>query len=105
MTLDNALTQMFISQGLRLPYNKLLEVRRQIREAIAGHRFSFVEKDNQIIGFFTWQEKERGIFINNMLVLKQFRNKDNFLYIRKMLRDKYPSAKCYYWKIGNTIGK
>ena len=96
---ENTFVDTILGQGVKLNPFEIIEVERQIKEAIEKERFKAVIKDRKVIGFFTWSVGEKGVFINNMFILKEFRNKGNLLYLRELFKNKmFPNCKCFYWK-------
>ncbi len=73
------------------------KVKQNIQEAISDHRIHYLERDGKTIGFHTWEEKGDKIFINNLWIEEQYRNKNNLLSLRKYFRDMY-SGKVHYWR-------
>ena len=79
-------------------------LRAELKESLDKGNFSFIfnPKSGQDIGFFTWLIMKKGnlpcIYVNNMCVLKEFRNKDNLLFLRHFFREKYPHMEFTYWK-------
>jgi hypothetical protein len=74
----------------------------QLSQAIKDKRiYIFKNKDNKEIGFVTWLEKyansNQYIFINNLLILKEFKRQENLLEFRSFLRNKYPTMYRMYW--------
>jgi hypothetical protein len=76
-------------------------VKKDIYECIEKGWFQFIVKDNRRIGFITWHEvwKDRKlhIFVNNMIVFKEFRNRNNLLNIRRFFKDRYPERCWAFW--------
>jgi len=75
----------------------------QLEKAISdGRIYIFKNKDNLEIGFVTWHEKYDNnklyIFVNNLLILKEFRGQFNLLKLREMLRIRYPKMIKFYWR-------
>lgn len=70
----------------------------EIKASIIDKRFEFIKKGDIPIGFFTWHYKEDRVFINNACILPQFRDRNNFLFLRKYLRNKLPEYKNFYWE-------
>jgi hypothetical protein len=94
-----ALVDIMINQGVKLSPFEIIEVEHQVKEAIERGRFKTIIRNGKMIGFFTWSVGEKGVFINNMFILKEFRNKGNLLYLRELFKNKmFPNCKCFYWK-------
>jgi len=66
---------------------------KELREAINDNRFFIL--DNR--GFLSWEEKEKYIFIKNLLIFRDKRNYKNLLELRKIFKEKYPD-KTLVWK-------
>jgi hypothetical protein len=99
---DTLLTLMK-EDGFSLPGKLIAEVKEQIAKAVEGNLFNFViNKNNHIIGFYTIQEKKEGVgfkvFINNLYIFKRYRDKGNLLYLRNLIKQKYGSVRCAYWR-------
>jgi len=73
-------------------------VKVEIEDAILNGTFEFLKKGNQIIGFYTYFDNNGEILINNMCVMKQFRDKNNLLPLRKYLRNKLKQYNKFRWK-------
>lgn len=77
------------------------ETINSIKNAVYEGRFYAVGMEEKLLKFLTWQEDhiDNGlyIFVNNLWVNKDFRNKNALLEIRKILRFIYPSAVKFYW--------
>ena len=78
------------------------EVKQNIREAIKDNRIHWLEKNGKTIGFHTWEDEGDRIFINNMWIKEEYRDKDNLLNLRKYFRQMYPSGKSFYWNKRKT---
>jgi len=89
-----------ILKEVDLSEEKISTVKQEIREAIENNGFESVIKKGKYIGFFTWFDKNGDIFINNMFILKQYRNFSNFLYLRDYF--KKMNKNDYYWKNRKT---
>ena len=74
------------------------DCKKEIEDAIIDGRFEFLKKGDTIIGFYVWHNKDGQIFINNMCVLKMYRDKNNLLPLRKYLRDKLKKHNEFCWK-------
>jgi hypothetical protein len=88
-------------EGIKIPDKESLEA--QLEKAISDDRiYIFKNKNNLEIGFVTWHEKYGNgnlyIFVNNLLILKEFRGQFNLLQLRDMLKAKYPTMIKFYWR-------
>lgn len=97
-----SLIKIILEQDVKLKEDKKKEVIQQINNAFYDRTFRFLVKEGRTIGFFTWFKKYREdgihIFINNMCILKEYKNKNNLLHLRKILmKDIYPNAVCFSW--------
>lgn len=75
------------------------EARKNIEEAIKRKQFQYIED----FGFFSWKEIEKygtkHIFIENMFIKPDKRNRFNLLCLRKWFREMYPTGvRFFYWK-------
>jgi len=70
---------------------------RQLDDAILSGRFLFIRMDEKNIGFFTWVIKGNDVFIENMLIYKQFRGKFCMIKLRKILKDIYGNISSFSW--------
>jgi hypothetical protein len=94
-----ALVDIIINQGVKLNPFEIIEVERQFKEAFEKGRFKTIIRNGKMIGFFTWQVTDGKVFINNMFILKEFRDKGNLLYLRRLFKGiMFPGCKCFYWK-------
>jgi len=94
---DNCI-QILFKAGMALSLEKMCEVREQIIEAVDKKQFYLFKKNNEPAGFFTWQVRDKEVWINNLFILPEFRGKENLLPLYKFFRSKYPDAKLFYWK-------
>jgi hypothetical protein len=93
-----AFVDLMSNSGVEMTPDKRLQVRRQIKEAIIEGRLILIEVSKAVIGFFTFQKRSDGIFINNLFIVENFRNSKNMLHIRKLFRDRFPDVKKFFWK-------
>ena len=85
-----------IEEGAEIPFDKYIEVRDEINEAIADGHFYIVERKGKEIGFFTYFEIKGKVFINNCVIFKRYRDRNNFISIRRFFREKYPDQPLYW---------
>lgn len=95
------LIRVIAKEGIELDDPK--EVKEQISSAIEDKRFYiFKDKFGREVGFVTWQEKSYGnklyIFVNNLLVLKDFKGQAHITKFKDFLKEKYPKMAGMYWK-------
>lgn len=83
------IVKLFSIEGIKIQDNDV----RELQEAIDNNRF-FILQDK---GFLSWEEKNKYIFIKNLLIFKDKRNHKNLLQLREMFRKKYPN-KILVWK-------
>ena len=83
--------------------DKLKEIDEQnngeISQAIKDQRFKPIIKNGVWIGFFCWWLQGRKVFVNNMYISPEHRDKSNLLWVRKQIREHYlKNYECVYWK-------
>jgi len=87
-----------ITKDTRLDKDIYREVRKELDNAIKSNNLFILHKKDKVpIGFFTLIPNGKSVLINNMLVLKQYRNSHNLLNLRKFIRERYPNKE-YVWK-------
>jgi hypothetical protein len=88
-----------------IPWRNKDEILGQLERAINdGRIYIFKNKDNKEIGFVTWLEKHDDgklfVFVNNLVILKEFKGQYPLVKLRTMLREKYPKRTKFYWRNG-----
>jgi len=82
---------------LNLEPEKKERKRRELKEAIEKDHLKFIDD----IGFYTWSEIRKNgklyIWVTDMYIIPEERNKPRFFEIRKFLKEKYPDAEFGYW--------
>ena len=79
------------------------EVYSQLESAIKDKRiYIFKNEEKKEIGFVTWQERYASgnlyIFVNNLVIMKEYKGQANLLKFRTLLKEKYPTLFRLYWK-------
>lgn len=103
MEIINNIIEVLEREGIKFKSEAEKEnIKQDIIECIEGGRFQFIIKDNRRIGFMTWHEilknRKLHLFINNMIVFKEYRNKNNLLNIRQFFKEKYPNRNWAFWR-------
>lgn len=78
-----------LKEGVNLSPEKHKEVVEDIRDARKGRRIHVLKRNGNKIGFFTWHEQPTGIYVNNLIVFRDYRNPNNLLHLRKVFRDRF----------------
>jgi hypothetical protein len=90
-----------IEEDIDLKSDDREKIRLSLQEAVQTDTLRFIYRDNIPVGFYSWKVYSKGIFINNLFILKGYRNRDNLLYLRNWFREKMVNGK-FYWKNRKT---
>ena len=96
---EDKLFEIFIEEQLH--FDDVEDVRESIRNAINRNNIIHIIKSGVWMGFVTWLEVYKNgrqyIYLNNLFIKKAYESMDNLLFLRKILRNKYPFADFFYW--------
>ena len=95
----DTLVQKLNMEGLKLDKDDII----QLQDSINTGKFGFIVYKQKCVGFLSWRElyDEDGnlcVFLDNLIIEKEDRNKNNLLSLRKFFRDKYRGkVRFAYW--------
>jgi hypothetical protein len=87
-----------IEDSTKLKPEQRIYARMQLKDAILNNRLILIKNNEGFKGFLTYLTTDTGTFINNLFILKEFRNKNNLIYLRKILKNLFDKNKIIYWK-------
>ena len=91
------LLQVILEEGVSLTDEKQQEVINDIEEAVKNGKLVVLYKEKEVMGFFTYFEKEKEVFINNCIIFGEHRNRTNLLNLRKKFREAYKGCR-FSWE-------
>jgi hypothetical protein len=93
----NGLISFFSEQGVSLTNEEAVEMWEGLNQAILNKTLIFIIREGRRIGFFTYTIREGIVFINDMLIICECRNKNNFFHLRRTMREWFPHAIDFVW--------
>lgn len=83
--------------GVPISDSEREKVTRDLDSAVKDGRIRFIVRDGKTIGFITYVENWKdNTLINYAFIYKKFRNKCNFVTLRKVFREAFRSR--FIWK-------
>ena len=93
----NGLISFFSEQGVSLTNEEAVEMWEKLNQAILNKTLIFITRGGKRIGFFTYTIREGVVFINDMLITRKCRDKNNFFHLRRTMRECFPQGVDFVW--------
>ena len=96
-----SLLNIMLNEGVEIKENHN-DLVKEFDNALDEKRVIFITKDNEEIGFCTWEIKSNlggmRVLINKCVIYKQFRNRFSLINLRHFMRDKFIGFNGFLWK-------